>query len=84
MAAPALRDLNNALTFDRHSGLFLLGLKGVVVNSHGDSSAEAFGSALTRAVRCIKNDMTEKLRRHIGARHQMQSIGEEETTHGSG
>ena len=83
-AAPALRDLNDALNIDRHGGAFLLGLKGVVVKSHGESSAEAFGSALARAVRCIENDMIEKLRRHMGARHQMQSISEEETTRGSG
>jgi glycerol-3-phosphate acyltransferase PlsX len=83
-AATALRDLSDALGFDRSGGVFLLGLKGVVVKSQGDSSAEAFGSALARAVRCVENDMIGKLRRHMGARHQMQSVSEEETTHGSG
>ena len=83
-AAPALRDVSHALGVDRRSGAFLLGLKGVVVKSHDDASADAFDSALRGAVRCIDNDMIEKLRRHMGARHQTLTVSEEQTAHGNG
>ena len=64
-AAPTLRGLKESLSADRHAGAFLLGLRGVVVKSHGASTTEAFTTALDRAARCIENNMIDKLARHL-------------------
>ncbi len=65
LAAPALRQLGQALSADRHGGAFLLGLKGVVVKSHGASSSEAFAAAVEQATECLEHDMVPALARII-------------------
>ncbi len=64
-AAPALREIESALSADLHGGAFLLGLDGVVVKSHGASSSVAFGAAVEQAARCIEQDMVLGLARYL-------------------
>jgi glycerol-3-phosphate acyltransferase PlsX len=63
--APVLRQLQAALSADRHGGAFLLGLRGIVVKSHGASSVEAFAAAVEQAARCLEHDMVPALSRII-------------------
>jgi len=72
-AAPALDEIEEALSAERHGGAFLLGLNGVVVKSHGGSSSVAFEAALAQAVRCIEQDMVPGLARYL----EKQEIQEE-------
>ena len=65
-AAPALRELQEALSAERHGGAFLLGLRGVVVKSHGSAGEEGFCAALDQAARCVENDMVPGLLQHLG------------------
>lgn len=60
-ATPVLRELRTALSADRHGGAFLLGLKGLVVKSHGASSVEAFAAAVDQAACCLEQDMVPSL-----------------------
>jgi glycerol-3-phosphate acyltransferase PlsX len=64
-AAPALRRLQETLSADLHGGAFLLGLRGVVVKSHGGSNPAGFGAAVHQAARCVENDMVGKLQRFL-------------------
>lgn len=64
-AAPTLRRLQDKLSADLHGGAFLLGLRGVVVKSHGGSSTAGFGAAVHQAARCVENDMVGKLQRFL-------------------
>jgi glycerol-3-phosphate acyltransferase PlsX len=64
-AAPALRELRDSLSAERHGGAFLLGLRGVVVKSHGGAGEAGFCAALDQAARCIENDMVPRLAQHL-------------------
>ncbi len=72
-AAPALREIEDALSADRHGGAFLLGLNGVVVKSHGSSSSEAFAAAVEQAVRCTEQKMVPGLARYL---EQQETLSE--------
>jgi glycerol-3-phosphate acyltransferase PlsX len=50
---------------ENHAGAFLLGLKGVVVKSHGDSTIESFAAALEQAAVCIEHDMVSRMARSL-------------------
>ena len=65
-AAPTLRELQAALSAERHGGAFLLGLRGVVVKSHGSAGEDGFRAALDQAARCVENDMVPRLAQHLG------------------
>ena len=64
-AAPAMREVEEALSADLHGGAFLLGLNGVVVKSHGGSNRVGFGAAVEQAVQCIEQDMVPGLARYL-------------------
>ncbi len=71
-AAPALRDLRESLSAERHGGAFLLGLRGVVVKCHGGAGEEGFCASLDEAARCIEQDMVPKLAQHLGEQETEQ------------
>jgi len=50
LARPVLRRLLHQIDPGRHNGASLLGLKGVVIKSHGDADAMAFRAAVEQAV----------------------------------
>ena len=60
-AAPTLRRLQGALSADAHGGAFLLGLRGVVVKSHGASTVAGFAAAIDQAARCLEQGMVPAL-----------------------
>jgi glycerol-3-phosphate acyltransferase PlsX len=72
-AAPSLRRLQAALSADLHGGAFLLGLRGVVVKSHGASSETGFAAAIDQAARCLEQDMVPALSNIF----ENQEIGQE-------
>lgn len=61
MAMPVLTALRARMDPGNYNGASLLGLKGIVIKSHGSADRHAFGQALRRAVEVVRNDLV----RHI-------------------
>lgn len=64
-AMPVLRRFSQRIDHRRYNGAALLGLRGVVVKSHGSADAYAFGHALARAAEAAGNDLTGKISRAL-------------------
>jgi glycerol-3-phosphate acyltransferase PlsX len=62
MAMPVLKAMRARMDPGNYNGASLLGLKGIVIKSHGSADRHAFGQALRRAVEVVRNDLV----RHIG------------------
>jgi glycerol-3-phosphate acyltransferase PlsX len=45
----------------KYNGASLLGLKGIVIKSHGSASTFAFGQALERALEEVRNDVPQRI-----------------------
>lgn len=61
IAMPVLTALRARMDPGNYNGASLLGLKGIVIKSHGSADRHAFGQALRRAVEVVRNDLV----RHI-------------------
>jgi phosphate acyltransferase len=60
-ALPVLRAFRSRLDPRRYNGASLLGLRGIVIKSHGSADAYAFGQALQRAVDEVRNDVPQRI-----------------------
>jgi glycerol-3-phosphate acyltransferase PlsX len=58
---PASRRLRRRLDPDTYGGAYLLGLRGLVVIAHGNSSRTAIANAIRLAARGVEHDLTAKL-----------------------
>ena len=65
LSAPLLSGLSESLSAERHGGAFLLGLRGVIIKSHGGSSKTGFGAALEQAAECIDHRMVPRLAHYL-------------------
>lgn len=65
IALPVLHRLRRELDPQRYSGAVLLGLQGVVVKSHGNSTASSFAQAIAVAVQAVQSDLVGSTRRHL-------------------
>jgi len=70
VALPVLKALRRRMDPGRYNGASLLGLRGVVIKSHGSADAYAFGKALERAVEEVRNDVIRRISQSMA---QMQS-----------
>jgi glycerol-3-phosphate acyltransferase PlsX len=61
MAMPVLKALRARMDPGRYNGASLLGLKGVVIKSHGSADRYAFGQALRRASEEVRNDVVRRI-----------------------
>ena len=59
-AKPVLNRLRNRVDNRRYNGAALLGLRGVVIKSHGSADAYAFGFALQRAREAVVSKLLER------------------------
>jgi glycerol-3-phosphate acyltransferase PlsX len=57
IAMPVLTALRARMDPGNYNGASLLGLKGIVIKSHGSADRHAFGQALRRAVEVVRNDL---------------------------
>src|SRR4029079_8729754 len=55
---PAARRLRNRLDPDTYGGAYLLGLRGLAVIAHGNSSGTAIANAIRLAARGVEHDVT--------------------------
>jgi phosphate acyltransferase len=61
IAMPVLRAFRERLDHRRYNGASLLGLRGIVIKSHGSADVYAFGQALERAVEEVRNNVPQRI-----------------------
>ena len=88
LARPVLHRFRDRVDNRRHNGAALLGLRGIVIKSHGSADAYAFGYALQRARGAVLNGLlsgtsqaVERIMQSVSL-HEEQS-GEPDTRHTS-
>lgn len=67
IARPLLRDLYAELDPQRYNGACLLGLQGVVVKSHGNSTAAGFQRAIARAVTAVEQNLLDSIAQRLAS-----------------
>jgi len=65
MAKPVRTALRARMDPGRYNGASLLGLKGIVIKSHGSAGVYAFGQALQRAVEEVENNVPQRIASQI-------------------
>ncbi|HJS38162.1 MAG TPA: phosphate acyltransferase PlsX [Burkholderiales bacterium] len=65
VALPVLKALRARMDPGRYNGASLLGLRGIVIKSHGSANAFAFGQALERAAEEVRNEVIERIARRM-------------------
>jgi phosphate acyltransferase len=63
---PAARRLRERLDPDTYGGAYLLGLRGLAVIAHGNSSRRAITNAIRLAARGVENDVVGRLGQNLG------------------
>jgi glycerol-3-phosphate acyltransferase PlsX len=61
LALPVLKDFKNRFDHRRYNGASFLGLRGIVVKSHGSADVVAFGCALERAAEAARRRLPEMI-----------------------
>src|SRR5262245_52935211 len=61
LAMPVLKALRARMDPGNYNGASLLGLKGIVIKSHGSADRYAFGQALRRAAEEVQNDVVRRI-----------------------
>jgi glycerol-3-phosphate acyltransferase PlsX len=64
-ALPVLHGFRNRMDHRRYNGASLLGLRGIVIKSHGSADRYAFGQALERAVEEVRNEVPQRIERRM-------------------
>ena len=59
LALPILNRFRNKVDNRRYNGAALLGLRGIVIKSHGSADVYAFGCALQRAREAVHNRLLD-------------------------
>jgi len=71
---PAARRLRQHLDPDTYGGAYLLGLRGLVVISHGNSSATAIANAIRLAARGVDHDVVGRLAARLGQAQRAEIV----------
>jgi phosphate acyltransferase len=66
IAMPVIRAFRDRLDHRRYNGASLLGLRGIVIKSHGSADLFAFGQALERAVDEVRNNVPQRIAARMG------------------
>jgi glycerol-3-phosphate acyltransferase PlsX len=65
VAKPVINAMRARMDPAKYNGASLLGLRGIVIKSHGSADARAFGYALERAVDEVRNDVPQRIARQM-------------------
>jgi glycerol-3-phosphate acyltransferase PlsX len=65
VATPVIRALRVRMDPAKYNGASLLGLRGIVIKSHGSADKRAFGHALERALEEVKNDVPSRIAQRV-------------------
>jgi glycerol-3-phosphate acyltransferase PlsX len=69
LAKPVRNALRARMDPGRYNGASLLGLKGIVIKSHGSAGVFAFGQALERALDEVRNDVPRRIAERMAPSH---------------
>ena len=69
VSLPVLKAFKHRLDHRRYNGASFLGLKGIVVKSHGSADAFAFQCAIERAAEEARGGMLQHISEHVGKWH---------------
>lgn len=61
MLSPIIKKLYKRVNPDQYNGASLVGLRGIVVKSHGNASAKAFQAAIDEAVNEVERQLPDKI-----------------------
>ncbi len=70
LAMPVINRFRRRVDHRRYNGASLLGLRGIVVKSHGGADAYAFGFAIRRAYEAARRDMLTSITAKMDAIHE--------------
>ncbi len=70
IALPVINAFRHRVDHRRYNGASLLGLKGIVVKSHGSADAYAFGFAIGRAYEEARHNMLSRISERIATIHE--------------
>jgi len=62
---PSLKKLFKSVNPDQYNGASLIGLRGIVVKSHGNANASAFYSAIMEAVKEVERQVPKKIKNSL-------------------
>lgn len=65
MAMPILNAFKNRIDWRRYNGASLLGLKGIVIKSHGSADAKAFANAIEVAMIEVRKNVPNMIEHHL-------------------
>jgi len=69
VALPVIAAFRRRMDHRRYNGASLLGLKGIVIKSHGSADAFAFEQALARAVEEVRNGVPRRISQRMALLH---------------
>jgi len=69
VALPVINAFRKRMDHRRYNGASLLGLKGIVIKSHGSADAFAFEKALERAVEEVRNGVPKRISQRMALLH---------------
>ena len=67
IALPVLRAFRKRIDPRAYNGASLVGLRGIVIKSHGSADAFSFGSAINEAVIEVDKNVPERIKRRLGS-----------------
>jgi len=73
-AMPVLNAFRSRVDHRRYNGASLLGLRGIVIKSHGSADRYAFGQALGRAVEEVRDGVPQRIERRMA--QMPQAVGQ--------
>ncbi|SET48819.1 phosphate:acyl-[acyl carrier protein] acyltransferase [Thalassotalea agarivorans] len=65
LLAPSIKKLFKSLNPDQYNGASLIGLRGIVVKSHGNANENAFFAAIMEAVKEVERQVPEKIQEKL-------------------
>lgn len=66
IALPVLRALRRRIDPREYNGASLVGLRGIVIKSHGSADAHSFTTAISEAVLEVRKNVPEKIQQQLG------------------
>ncbi len=74
MLSPIIKKLYKRVNPDQYNGASLVGLRGIVVKSHGNASAKAFQAAIDEAVKEVERQLPTKIAAIFEKTHSKDTV----------